>query len=102
LRLASRVKTILNERLDGAPLDVKPQIIDVATRDGRCFNLRVDYPKGNPKNPVTSDELVQSFRSMAGYAAKPLARTSIDRTIEMVLDLEKVQDVAGIARLLSA
>jgi len=102
LRLASRVKTILNERLDDAPLDVKPQIIEIVTRDGRCYNLRVDYPKGNPKNRVTSAELVQSFRSMAGYAAKPLARSTIDRTIETILDLEKVQDVAGIARLLSA
>jgi 2-methylcitrate dehydratase PrpD len=102
LRLASRVKTILNERLDDAPLDVKPQIIEIVTRDGRCYNLRVDYPKGNPKNPVTSEELVQSFRSLAGYAAKPLARSTIDRTIETILDLEKVQDVAGIARLLSA
>jgi len=102
LRLASRIKTILNERLDDAPLDVKPQIIEIVTRNGRCFNLRVDYPKGNPRNPVTSDELVQSFRSMAGYAAKPLARSTIDRTIETILDLEKVQDVAGIARLLRA
>ena len=100
--MASRVKTILNERLDEAPLDVKPQIIEVITRDGRCFNLRVDYPKGNPRNPVSSDELVQSFHSMAGYAARPLVRSTIDLTIETILDLENVQDVAGMARLLSA
>ena len=102
LHLASRVKTILNPELDHWPLDVKPQILEIVTRDGKSYSERVDYPKGNPKNPVTSAELVESFRSLAGYAVKPLAQAKIDDAIDFVLGLEKVRDVSHIARFLTS
>jgi 2-methylcitrate dehydratase PrpD len=102
LSLASRVKTILNAELDHWPLDVKPQRLEIITRDGKSYSERVDYPKGNPKNPVTSAELVESFRAMADYSVKPLAQTKIDDAIDFVLGLEKVGDVSHIARLLTS
>jgi 2-methylcitrate dehydratase PrpD len=96
------VKTILNAELDHWPLDVKPQLVEIVTRDGKSYCERIDYPKGNPKNPVTSAELVESFRSMAGYSVKPLAPAQIDAAIEVSLGLEKVRDVSALARLLTA
>ena len=102
LNMAQRVKTELHEPLDQWPLDVKPQILELFMRDGQRHTLRVDYPKGNPKNPVTSDELVQSFRSMAGYAVKPLGKTKIDDAVDFVLRLESAPDVAPLAVLLTA
>jgi 2-methylcitrate dehydratase PrpD len=102
LKLASRVKTILNAELDHWPLDVKPQLVEIVTRDGKSYCERIDYPKGNPKNPVTSAELVESFRAMADYSVKPLAPAKIDDAIEFVLGLEKVGDVSHIARLLTS
>ncbi len=102
LRLAGRVTTILRPELDNWPLDVKPQLLEIITRDGQSYRERVDYPKGNPKNPVTSAELVESFRSMAGYSALPLTPAKIDDAIEFILNLEKAPDVSAIAQLLTA
>lgn len=102
LGFASRVKPLLDRALDDWPANVKPQIIEIET-SGRCvFTKRVDYPKGNPKNPVTSDELVESFRDMANYSANPLDRGKVDATIEAILGLEKAEDVSIVARLLTA
>ncbi|MBI2180093.1 MAG: MmgE/PrpD family protein [Deltaproteobacteria bacterium] len=102
LAMAGRVKTVLDPELDKGPMDVKPQLVEIMTRAKKSFSERVEYPRGNPKNPVTSDELVKSFGVMAGYAAKPLAKAKIDDATDFVLGLEKVQDVAAIAPLLSA
>ena len=63
---------------------------------------KVIYPKGNPNNPVTSDELVAAFRGMASYAAKPFGGAKIDEAIELALRLEEVDDVAVLAKLLTA
>ena len=102
LALASRVKPILDRELDNWPMNVKPQLVEIETRDSDIFSKRVDYPKGNPKNPVSSEELVESFRNMANYSASPLDRAKIDATIEAIFGLEKAEDASIIARLLTA
>src|SRR5258706_11015495 len=98
LNLAGRVKTILNPELDHWPLDVKPQVLEIVTHDGQSYGERIDYPKGNPKNPVTSTELVESFRAMAGYSVKPIGPAKIDNAIDFILGLENARDVSAIAQ----
>jgi 2-methylcitrate dehydratase PrpD len=102
LALAGRVTPVLDRELDNGPLDVKPQIVEIVTRNGECLRQRVDYPKGNPKNPVTSDELVESFRVMAGYSARPLTHAKIDEAIDFILQLETKQNVSMMTRFLVA
>src|SRR6266436_2626202 len=102
LALAARVKPILNPELDHGPMDVKPQVVEIVTRDGKVFTERVVYPKGNPNNPVTSDELVAAFRGMASYAVKPLSAGKLDDAVALALRLEEVPDASVLTRLLTA
>ena len=102
LDLAARVKTILTPEFDKGPMDVKPQAVEIVMRDGKTFSEKIIYPKGNPKNPVTSDELVNAFRGMAAYAAKPLGADKIDQAVSLALHLEEVPDVAVLAKVLTA
>jgi 2-methylcitrate dehydratase PrpD len=102
LDLAARVKTVLTPEFDHGPMDVKPQVVEIVMRDGKVFSEKMIYPKGNPNNPVTSDELVAAFRGMASYAAKPLSGTKIDDAVALALRLEEADDVAVLAKLLTA
>jgi 2-methylcitrate dehydratase PrpD len=101
LDLAARVKLILNRDLDKGPMDVKPQVVEVVTRDGKIISERIEFPKGNPNNPVTSDELVDSFRGMAAYAAKPLSGAQVDDAISLALRLDQIPDVSVLTKLLT-
>ena len=101
LDLAAKVKLVLNPDLDQGPMDVKPQVVEVVTRDGKVLSERVEYPKGNPNNPVTAEELVESFRGMATYAVKPLSADKVDDTISLVLGLEEAPDVSILTKLLN-
>ncbi|MBM4260346.1 MAG: MmgE/PrpD family protein [Deltaproteobacteria bacterium] len=102
LDLAARVKTILTPEFDKGPMDVKPQTVGIVLHDGRVLSEKIIHPKGNPKNPVTSEELVKAFRGMATYAAKPLGAEKIDRAVEVALHLEEAPDVAVLAKLLTS
>jgi 2-methylcitrate dehydratase PrpD len=102
LDLAARVKTILTPEFDHGPMDVKPQVVEIVMRDGKFYSEKVIYPKGNPNNPVSSEELVAAFRGMASYAAKPLGGAKIDDAIELALRLEEADDVAVMTKLLTA
>ena len=97
-----RVKPVVAPELDHGPMDVKPQIVEIAMRDGRVVSERVAYPKGNPKNPVTSEELVAAFRGMARYAARPLRDERIEEAIALALNLEDARDVGLLAQLLTS
>ncbi|MBM4299672.1 MAG: MmgE/PrpD family protein, partial [Deltaproteobacteria bacterium] len=102
LDLAARVKTILTPEFDHGPMDVKPQVVEIVMRDGKVHSEKVIYPKGNPKNPVTAEELVNAFRGMASYAAKPLGGAKVDDAIDLAIRLEDADDVSVLAKLLTA
>ncbi|MGB2814894.1 MAG: hypothetical protein WBC75_07375, partial [Dehalococcoidales bacterium] len=38
-----------------------PASVEMVTEDGRKFSTRVDYPKGDPENPLTWEELIGKF-----------------------------------------
>ena len=102
LDLAARVKTVLRPEFDTGPMDVKPQLVEIVLRNGETFSEKVIYPKGNPKNPVTSGELVNAFRGMASYTAKPLGADKIDGLVDLALHLEAAPNAAALAQLLTA
>ena len=48
-------------------------------RDGKVFSEKVIYPKGNPNNPVTSDELVNRLPrhgELRGQTARAAPRST--------------------------
>ena len=56
-------------------------IVSVKTANG-VFTERVDYPKGEPENPLTQDELKDKFRRLAMYGG--LAKEECDDVISEI------------------
>ena len=84
-------------------MDVKPQVVEIVTRDGKVFSAKKSStPRAIRTIPVTSDDLVAAFRGMASYAAKPLNAAKIDDAVSLAQRLEEVEDVAAVAKLLTA
>ncbi len=43
-------------------------VVKVYAADGKGLEARVDYPKGEPENPISKKELQDKFYSLTGYA----------------------------------
>ena len=41
-----------------------PAKADIFTKDGRKFSTRVEYPKGDPENPLTWEEIIEKFKRL--------------------------------------
>jgi 2-methylcitrate dehydratase PrpD len=65
--------------------------ITIKTTDGRSYSARVDIPRGDPALPLTDDELLAKYRDCARSRLGP---ENIDRSMAVVLGLEKLSDVA--------
>jgi 2-methylcitrate dehydratase PrpD len=74
--------------------------LDIKLKDGRTFSARVDTAKGSASLPMTEDEVARKFRECAEFASWPGACT--ERIIDLVLYLEKVDDIRDLTRLLGA
>jgi len=100
LQIAQRVEPrVMPELTLQQPME--PVIVQIETMDGKVYSKRVDFAKGNPKKPLTVDDLVEKFRDCASYSAKSIPQESIERSIELILNLEEVEDVREVIQLLS-
>ncbi len=64
--------------------------VTIRTNDGRSYSARVDIPRGDPALPLTDDELLSKYRDCARSQLRP---DDIERSVGLVLGLEKVADV---------
>ena len=75
--------------------------IQIKTKDGSLHVKQVNYPKGNPDNPLTRDEIVEKFFDCAELLSKPITKGDLRHVVDAVLNLEKVKDVAQIVKWLT-
>lgn len=68
LDLTQKVDVIPNEELSRLVPDKRVAIVNVHMRNGKMFSERVEYPKGEPENPLTPEENLAKFLSMTEHA----------------------------------
>ena len=71
-------------------------IVTITTVDGHEFSKQLDYPKGDPRNPLTDKEIEEKFEALAGPVMTALARR---RAIDAIWSLEKQPSVTELMSL---
>jgi 2-methylcitrate dehydratase PrpD len=73
-----------------------PAKVEILTKAGQRFTARMDFPKGDPENPLSWDELIDKFhRLTAGVFPKGQRQ----RLIAHVRKLEDAPAVSDVLRL---
>ncbi|NLN26068.1 MAG: MmgE/PrpD family protein [Bacteroidetes bacterium] len=70
INLAKKVKVKSSEELTLLVPHKRAAILNIETNDGLIYTERVDYPKGEPENPITDEELKEKFFSLMQYSEK--------------------------------
>lgn len=74
-------------------------IATIRTTDGREFTKQLDYPKGDPRNPLSDQEIEEKFHALAEPVLSPTARK---RVLDVVWNLDKMKTVSTLMQLLKA
>lgn len=61
LALAKKVRVLEDSELTALVPAKRAAVVTVTLSDGRKYVNRVDYPKGEPENPITQNEMAQKF-----------------------------------------
>jgi 2-methylcitrate dehydratase PrpD len=67
-KLAKMAVIVGDDELSKLVPDQRVAIVYVEQTDGMSYTKRVDYPKGEPENPLSNDELYAKFSSMTKHA----------------------------------
>jgi 2-methylcitrate dehydratase len=73
-----------------------PTITTITMKNGEVFRERSTYPKGSPMNPMSDEELVAKYYSMA---ERVLSRPQSDQLLDTLWRLDTLQDVGELTAL---
>jgi len=61
----NKVKVIADPEIEAVFPELQRVKVIIRTTDGREFTEQLDYPKGDPRNPLTNDEITGKFKALA-------------------------------------
>jgi 2-methylcitrate dehydratase len=94
-----KVEVIADPEIEKVFPALQRVIVHIDTRDGRSFNKQLDFPKGDPRNPLTDSDIEEKF---AALADRVLTRAAQQRVQDAVWNLEHVDSVAELMTLMEA
>jgi 2-methylcitrate dehydratase len=74
-------------------------IVNLTTTDGRTFSKQLDFPKGDPRNPLSDAEVEEKFAALAEGVLSDGAQKKLKNAI---WNLEKVGSVSKLMVLMKA
>jgi len=72
-------------------------IVKVRLKNGKEFNKHVRFPRGDPENPLTWEELSQKFRSLAGRVLSPGQCDQIIRRVSRIESSAPLREIWKLA-----
>jgi len=97
-----KVAQVINARLE-PEMDrhgVGPGGVTLTMRDGTQYTEKVEHCLGSVERPMAFEDVVRKFRDCAPSSIKPLPKGEVEKVIEMVGNLEKLDDATEIIRKL--
>jgi len=74
-------------------------IVNITTKDGRTLTKQLDYPKGDPRNPLSDAEVEEKFSALAEGVLSTAGQKKLKNAI---WNLEKVGSVSKLMALMKA
>ena len=96
--LAARVRVVEDPALTAVFPKEWPTIVEIRTRDGRTFSMRVPFPKGEPEVPMTDDEVHAKFIDLAIEA---VSESTAGAIIDEIETLDRAANLDRLCGLLS-
>jgi 2-methylcitrate dehydratase PrpD len=75
-----------------------PASVNLSTKDGQQYHTKIEFPKGDPENPLSWDELIHKFKSLISPVFSDEKGKQI---IRYVRGIELENDLKDLWRLLS-
>jgi 2-methylcitrate dehydratase len=94
-----KVEVVADPEIEKVFPGLQRVIVNLTTVDGRTFTKQLDYPKGDPRNPLTDAEVEEKFAALAEGVLSDVAQKKLKNAI---WNLEKAGSVSKLMALMKA
>jgi 2-methylcitrate dehydratase PrpD len=67
-RIMNKIDILVDSDLTAAAPEKRAAIAKIITKDGLTYSKKIDYPKGEPENPMSIDDLKSKFIGLAKHS----------------------------------
>ncbi|MFO0831764.1 MAG: MmgE/PrpD family protein [Phycisphaerales bacterium] len=83
--IMDKVKVVANDEFEALFPKFQPSRVTITTTGGKSFSKRVDVPKGDPRDPMTAEEIGVKFHALGDSV---ITRQKCDKLAAAILNLE--------------
>jgi len=94
-----KVEVIADAEIEKVFPALQRVVVTIRRKDGREFTRQLDFPKGDPRNPLSDAEVEEKFAALAEGVLSGRAQKKLN---EAVWGLEKIGSVSKLMALLKA
>ena len=95
----NKVEVVADPEIEKVFPALQRVVVKIQTRDGRSFQRQLDFPKGDPRNPLTDQEIEEKFAALAEGVLSASAQKKLK---EAVWSLERVGSVSDLMALMES
>lgn len=88
--IMDKVKVVANTEFEALFPKFQPSRVTITTTSGKSFATRVDVPKGDPRDPMTADEIAVKFHALGDSV---IGNQRCNALADAVLSLDAVSDI---------
>jgi 2-methylcitrate dehydratase PrpD len=89
LALAKKVTIQSDKNLDAVYPDKTSSRVKISLNNGTILEKQIDIPKGDPRDPMTTDDIIEKVKLFAGEREQ----STVERVCELILDLENLNTI---------
>lgn len=95
--LINKINVIADPQMDKLYPEYQPTKITIKTKHGKEFTGDVSIPRGDPRNPLSFDEIVQKFTDLV---EPTFGKDRTKKLLLTIIDLEKIDSLSLLGNLL--
>lgn len=97
--ITNKVECILDDELDKKFPRMWPTIVEIETTGGEKRSMEVDYPKGEPENPVSLEDLTDKIKTLTGMVG--MSDAQVSDLISRVDGIDKADNVNALMAVIA-
>lgn len=97
--LANKIEVIGDRDIDALYPEKRPTIVEIYMKGGEAYKGRVDFPKGDQRNPMTEQDLIEKFRHLT---SQNLGEEQRKKVISFILNLENEDHISKLFSYISS
>jgi 2-methylcitrate dehydratase len=91
-----KIKVVANEEFESLFPKFQPSRVTITTNDGKSQSARVDVPKGDPRDPMTEEEIAVKFTALGGNV---IGKDQCQKLRHCIMSIDTAKNVDELLKL---